>query len=415
MDLLKSGVEQWNAWRSNNRNICPNLNHADLNGVDLSGAQLFAAQLKATNLSHANLSNADLYHASLQGANLMRADLTDANMTKANLEGADLRNARLERTCLEDANLSKVNLEYTNLPAAKLRRANLEAAQLRDTGFCDADLSDANLNQADLTNAYLWNANLRGALLKGALLINAKLNEAFLIGADLSGANLSAADLTQAVLIGTNLTGANLEGAKIYGISVWDIKKEGLIQHNLVITPEEKTEITVDDLEVAQFVYFLLNNQNIRNVIDTLTSKAVLILGRFTADRKPLLDAIKDALRARNYLPILFDFEKPASRDLTETISILAKMSRFVIADLTDAKSIPQELSHIIPFSPSLPVLPIILQSQQEYAMFEHFRAYPWVLPLYTYETPESMLAEIVERVIEPAERKVGELGLRGG
>lgn len=419
LDLLKSGVEQWNAWRTKNEDICPDLNDADLNGVDLSGAnlssaQLFAAELKATNLSHADLSKANLYHAGLQGANLNRADLTDANLSNAELEGADLRNTRLVGTCLERANLSKVQLEYAMLQLANLRGANLEAAHLCDTDFCDADLRDANLNQADLANAYLWNANLRGALLKGALLTNAKLNGAFLNGADLSGANLNAADLTQAVLIDTDLTGANLYGAKIYGTSVWDIKKEGLIQHNLVITPEGKAEITVDDLEVAQFIYFLLNNQNIRNVIDTLTSKAVLILGRFTADRKPLLDAIKDALRARNYLPILFDFEKPASRDLTETISILAKMSRFVIADLTDAKSIPQELSHIIPFSPSLPVLPIILQNQQEYAMFEHFRAYPWVLPLYAYETPESMLAELVERVIEPAERKVGELGSGG-
>lgn len=161
---------------------------------------------------------------------------------------------------------------------------------------------------------------------------------------------------------------------------------------------------------MAQFIYLMLNNQNIRDVIDTITSKSVLILGRFTDERKAVLDALKDELRKRNYLPILFDFEKPAGRDLTETISILAKMSRFVIADLTDAKSIPQELSHIVPHTPSLPVLPIILQGQREYAMFEHFKPYPWVLPLHAYQTPEAMLSEIVEVIIEPAERKVKEL-----
>jgi hypothetical protein len=32
------------------------------------------------------------------------------------------------------------------------------------------------------------------------------------------------------------------------------------------------------DIEVAQYVYLLSNNQKIRNVIDTITSKAVLIL-----------------------------------------------------------------------------------------------------------------------------------------
>ena len=80
-------------------------------------------------------------------------------------------------------------------------------------------------------------------------------------------------------------------------------------------------EITVDNLEVAQFIYLLLNNERIRHVIDTITSKAVLILGRFTPERKAVLDALREELRKRDYLPVLFDFDKPASKDLTETVS----------------------------------------------------------------------------------------------
>ncbi len=117
--------------------------------------------------------------------------------------------------------------------------------------------------------------------------------------------------------------------------------------------------ITVDSLKVAQFIYLLLINEEIREVIDTITSKVVLILGRFTPGRKQILDAIKNELRKRNYSPILFDFEKPSSRDITETVSTLAHLSRFVIADITDAKSIPQELSHIVPFLPSVPIVPL--------------------------------------------------------
>ena len=45
----------------------------------------------------------------------------------------------------------------------------------------------------------------------------------------------------------------------------------------------------MDDLEIAQFIYLLLNNQKIRHVIDTITSKIVLILGRFTPERKAVL------------------------------------------------------------------------------------------------------------------------------
>src|SRR5205814_6179205 len=166
----------------------------------------------------------------------------------------------------------------------------------------------------------------------------------------------------------------------------------------------------VDNLEVAQFIYLLLNNKKIRDVIDTITSKVVFILGRFTPERKIILDAIREELRKRNYTPVLFDFDKPASRDITETISTLAHMARFVIADITDAKSIPQELMAIVPSLPSVPVQPLILESQREYGMFEHFTRFPWVLPAYRYTDEASLILSLQENVIAPAEQKVKEL-----
>src|SRR5258707_2792950 len=115
-------------------------------------------------------------------------------------------------------------------------------------------------------------------------------------------------------------------------------------------------------------------NQNIRDVIDTITSKVVLILGRFTDDRKAVLDAIRDELRKRNYLPLLFDFEKPRNRDTDETITLLARMARFIIADVSDAKSVLQELRAIVPTLPSVPVQSIIVATQEEPGMFDHYR-----------------------------------------
>ena len=159
-------------------------------------------------------------------------------------------------------------------------------------------------------------------------------------------------------------------------------------------------------MKIAQFIYLLLNNEEIREVIDTIGKKAVLILGRFTSERKAVLDALREALRTHGYLPILFDFEKPASRDITETISTLAHMARFVIADITDAKSVPQELMAIVPNLPSVPVQPLILESQHEYGMFEHFTRFPWVLPIYRYTDELNLLQSLTEKVIAPAEQK---------
>ncbi len=84
-------------------------------------------------------------------------------------------------------------------------------------------------------------------------------------------------------------------------------------------------------------------------MIDTISKKIVLILGSFSPEQKIFLEALKEALRGRNYLPVLFDFERPSSQDYTETVSTLAHLSRFIIADLTAPSSIAHELQAIVP------------------------------------------------------------------
>jgi uncharacterized protein YjbI with pentapeptide repeats len=367
---LRKGVDEWNQWKKEHSAIT-----LDFSGADLSGAYL----------CEANFEGADF-----TGARLRKTHLGKAQLRGANLKGADLSGAFLSSAMLYDANLSSANLSD----------AQLDGADLREVLLVEANLSNAFLAQADLQRSILRQANLCSANLCGANLMETDLNRA-----DLSGANLE-----RALLINTNMEASILTGCYVHGISAWDIKLENAVQSNLVITPRDQPIIQVDNLEVAQFIYLLLNNQKIRSVIDTITSKVVLILGRFTPERKVVLDAIRDELRKRDYLPVLFDFEKPASRDLTETVSTLAHMARFVIADITDAKSISQELMAIVPNMPSVPVQPLLLASQQEYGMFEHFRNFPWVLQEVLYDDQQTLLAELSEKVIAPAEAKAKEL-----
>ncbi len=177
-----------------------------------------------------------------------------------------------------------------------------------------------------------------------------------------------------------------------------------------LITPEDQPIITVDNLQIAQFLYLLLDNQEIRDVISTNTTKVVLILGRFTPERKAVLDALRNILRTKDYVPIMFDFDKPANKDTQETITTLARLARFVIADITEAKSIPQELVSIMESFPSLAIQPLLQRDSEPWGMYDHIKRYPWVLPIQRYTDLAELLATLEERVIDPAEHKAQEL-----
>ena len=96
-------------------------------------------------------------------------------------------------------------------------------------------------------------------------------------------------------MVETRFVRTDLTGCRIYGISAWNLDLEDTKQTDLIITPADEPAITVDNLEVAQFVYLLLlNNEKIRDIINTITTKTVLILGRFTPERKAILDALRE-------------------------------------------------------------------------------------------------------------------------
>lgn len=328
----------------------------------------------------------------------------------------------------------QTHLVILNRGVSEWNRWRTENPEIRPLLY-DSDLTRATLhgglNGVDFANAVLINSDLRGQELKKANFHEANLGRAKLHKADLTGANfcrtdlyetelpdaiLNNANLQGTQLAKTNFEGAQLIGCKVYGMSAWDLKLDRAVQRDLIIRYRYRSEgehiegssedqITVDNLEVAQFIYLLLHNRRIRDVIDTITSKVILILGRFTEERKAVLDAIREELRNRNFIPVMFDFDKPKSKDVTGTVETLARMARFIIADLTDPSSIPHELATVVPSLRTTPVLPIRLEGSGGYSMFDDFwRSYPWVFEPHRYKDNESLISALPE-VIAPADR----------
>ena len=195
-------------------------------------------------------------------------------------------------------------------------------------------------------------------------------------------------------------------------IPKWNVDLTQAKQQNLRITRTNEGTITVDDLKIAQFIHTILNNENVRNVIDTLTTKLVLILGRFTPERKVVLEEAKRWLHAHDYVAVIFDFDRPTSRDFTETVVTLAHMARFIIADLTEPASIPKELEAIVPRL-AVPVQPIVQKGAKVYSMFRDYWKYDWVLEVWRYDDLADLRAGLLAHVVRPAESKARELTAR--
>ena len=115
-EMLRGGVEAWNAWRREKRGIVPDLSGGniklkELAGIDFRDANLYGTLLTGADLEGADLTGANLSHADLMAANLHRACLKNANLTYANLMEANLKDANLEGAKLEQAILYRADLK----------------------------------------------------------------------------------------------------------------------------------------------------------------------------------------------------------------------------------------------------------------------------------------------------------------
>ena len=296
--------------------------------------------LRFINLRDNGLKNNSIREAFLSGNYIDESIVLSDTLWKANLEGADLRGADLSRAFLVGGNLRGANLSGANLCRAVLWGADLSGANLKETHLGAATLTGADLSGADLSGAFIGRANLNSANFEGA-----NLSEAILAGSDLLRTNLSRATLREANLsscrlIKTNISGADLTYSYVYGLSIWDVETDkNTIMKNLVISKNPR--ITVDDIEIAQFINLIRNNKKFRNIITTMRTKVVLILGSFCNDNKnkitpvKVLYKIKEELIEKNYIPVVFDYDPSNKLDLFNNVKALALLSSFIIIDLS--------------------------------------------------------------------------------
>ncbi|MBN2264539.1 MAG: pentapeptide repeat-containing protein [Candidatus Aminicenantes bacterium] len=400
IEIVKDRVDGWNEWRRRNTKIIPDLAGADLSEINLTGANLARADLTGTCLAGANLAGANFSRAKLFRADLSQADLSRATLVKANLSQADLAGANLNGADLSGAFLVRANLSGAGLIGACLKGASLGQASLFRAKLAKSVLSQASFFKADLSQADLSEADLEGA----------NLQEAVLEQTDLRGANIANANLCFATLLKTNLEGAVLDNCAVHGTSLWDVNASAARQRDLDIMPAQEPVLSVDSLQTAQLVGMLLHHKHARYEVFSITLNTVLVIGRFPEERRPVLEAVKEALRAGDYSPLILDFHVPGSGDTNEIVKTLGRMSRFIVADLTGDRRVGETLDAVVHFLPSIPIQPIGEAGGEQPLVESHYQRYRWVLPLWRFRGPDDLTARFGPEVVAPAERKASEI-----
>ncbi|TET10396.1 MAG: pentapeptide repeat-containing protein [Candidatus Atribacteria bacterium] len=432
-----------------------NLDNSNFNYANLIGAKFIGTSLDGSIFSNAKMQKIEMLDSYLVNcnffyANIQNSKLINSDFSKSEFAGAILKNSKLDNSTFNEADLSGVNLRNSSLINVKMYDTNLEDAILIGSDFKNAHLDRSNLSgtnsrntcfeNASMNDCWILFANLRNTNLNNAYLHNAKLNYSYLNNSNLTITNLESSDLScvtfkKASLIETNLTSCNLNevdlsdakliNCNIYGVSTWKLEtNHNTIMKDLIITkvhPDGKLpKITTNDLEIAQFLYLIINNKKIKNVIDRMRTHCVLILGSFSEDKtdgicpKVVLEKIKEILPRYNFIPIVFDFDPSKKLDFLSTVKTLALLSSFVIVDLSIAAGQLIELGNLVQVTP-VPFIPIISNTTKHVtSMIQSFRNYPWFrenLLIYSLENYDVILPKLIENDIIPwAQNKNKEL-----
>lgn len=387
--IFSSGVANWNDWRKG---------HYWFTSIDLSDIT-FKGDLSAIDFRDADLSRVNFRGVTLNNADLRDAILVDANLEMAQLVDCDLRGANLNRVNLRKANLTGARFDVPDRTDKTLKRwdpyPNRQPTKF--TSMRSACCVGANLDRIKGEMLDAEGSNFAGSTFRDAIVSEARFRGANLNAATCVRTNFRGTAFDYASLVETDFRKANLCDCSVFGVSAWDIVLADTEQQNIKITREGDCPVVVDNVELAQFMYLLLNNRKVRNFVDTISTKLVLIIGRFSRERKYVLDEARHHIRVAGYIPILVDFEKPRNRDLTETVSTIAHLARLVIADLTDARSVPHELAVTIPNLPSVRFQPICALGEDEYGMFEHFKSMEHVSETLWYDSPQTLARKLTE------------------
>lgn len=412
-----------------------NFSASDFSGSDFSGATFSGCIFRQTNFSGtkmartsfatarfekchfngselpwSNFSNSDLLETSFSEANLRECDfsksiLVDCDLEKTNATGGRFIGASLSRSSFKNANLTRCDLSGSSLKGCKFSYAVLLKCILDNSRWDQCSLNEVQGSHACAASAGFVACDLSKSTLDGLLAKDAKFKscsfvQSNMIAAIFVGSSFLDCRLDYAIACKCDFSSATIVACSIFGVSIWGSITDSTMQKNLIIRGGAYN-IIVNSLDYSFFLFQCMKNANFRKYFESTSEKLVLILGRFTDERMEVINAVRGALVSEGLIPVVFDFEKPDTQDLSEVVLSLALIARLTIVDLSDPKCAPHEIATIAP-NVNSPIASLIEAGQRPYAMFsDMLKRYPWVLDPHSYTSVQDV-GQIVKGKLLP-------------
>jgi len=233
-------------------------------------------------------------------------------------------------------------------------RVNFNRIIFTDVSIHNAFAEGLHINNAIITNCHFEEGDFSRADFSNSTFRNTKFNKTILTDANFDGASFINCNLNRVNLTNARFCLDEIRETVVYGISAWDLHTcDKMKQSKLIIErtyelysdfiESGKIPMMADNIELAQFIYYLSDHKKMRETINILNNKGILLLGQFKDGGIERLYKLREWLLERNYSPMIFDFIRPDNMDFTETIITMAGLSKIIIADLSGG-SVPHEL-----------------------------------------------------------------------
>ena len=362
--------------------------------IDVSAVTFLRCNFSYSTISDSILDGATFSHCPMDSVTIEHTSADDVGF-----ESSDLQRARLR----------DVDVNGCRFRGGSLRNADLWLARFRNGEFRQTEMGWLTASGGSFDSVQFFDTELDGARFlsvgfRGASFENVQLPHSVWSDIKLEDSRWRNVDLRHASFFRVNCDGASFENCNVFGLGVCELAGQ-LRRESRLLCGEGPDPLLLNDLRFAPFLHELAYEDAFGRVVEALTAKFVLILGRFTDDRKPILDRLRRALRHFGYVPHLVDYD--CKQSWLHVVKTAAMCSRFVIADLTEPRSVPAEVVEILRLRETLIVAPIVQAGYDEPPIFGELRATGQLLTKYEYRDADVLIRHLATAVIEPCETTI--------